>query len=143
MKDILGSKIERKGGRLLSANLIELNIGGSGKIALGASAQGQYGRPIIPTEVFGSTVVYYTQGPSQGNLGVNTIVGEAGFFEGIGQGALCNMESIAVTGKSECPGGESSFDIDDALLADIGFSWQAGATPVTNSASFVFGSMSR
>lgn len=143
MNDILGSKIDRKGGKLLSANLLNLNIGSAGKIALGAGAQGQYGQPIIPTEVFGSTVVYYTQGPSQGNLGVNTIVGEKGFFEGIGQGDPCDMESILIDGDSECPGSGDRFEIDDALLQEVGFSWQSGATPVQNSATFLFGSLTR
>jgi hypothetical protein len=142
MNDILGSKVERKGGRLLSSNLIQLSTP-RGDIALGASAQGQYGRPIIPTEVFGSTVVYYTQGPSQGTIGVNTVVGENGFFSMIGNQATCELESLGVSGTNECGGSGDNISIDDALLESLGFGWQAGATPVNNSANFLFGSMSR
>lgn len=143
MNDILGTKIERRGGKLLSSNLVTLTIADAGTIGLGTGANGTYGRAITPTEVFGSTVVYYTQGPSQGRIDVSTVVGENGFFANLGANSICELSSLDVTGTNECGSGSDSFSIGDALLESLGFGWQAGATPVQNSMAFMFGTMSR
>lgn len=143
MSSILGSKSERKVGKLLSASYVKLRLGGGDNISFGAGAQGQNSRPIMPTELFGNDVIHYTIGASQGEVSVSTVVGDKGFFEGMRQQSPCDLQPISVkTSSNPCAtAGTDSFKIRDALLQSIGFSWQAGPTPVSNSASFMFGTI--
>lgn len=141
MNDILGSKIERKVGRLLSANFLKVRTPG-GQISLGAEGQGSYSRALTPTEVFGSQTIYFTVGPSSGNIGIGSLIGEQGFFQAA-QGATdpCSMVSLSVDGRGRCAS-DGNFSISDAILQGVGFGWSAGSTPVRDNVSFLFGSLS-
>lgn len=143
MSDILGSTANRRIGELISANHIQLSLLGGRAVAFGASAQGRYEKAITPTEVFGSDTIYYTSGPSQGEANVGAVVGDDGWFAGAQGGNPCRLQQIRVHGNTPCGGGGGGFTILDALLQGVGFQWAAGATPVTDSARFLFTGLRR
>lgn len=144
MQDFFGyNKDVKTSGAIASSEHAVITIG-NGTQAFVQRFQAQYGREIRTIMAVGDTNIYWVPGPGHGTITTDRLVGSAGFFGGW-KGEQCGILSpiMVSAGQGECGfgTGSSSVKFEGGMLETVGFSMQAGAPEITETANIRAASM--
>lgn len=121
-------------------------VSANGRISLVQSVQMNYSRQISPMFEAGSSVLYYLQGNSEGQITVNSAVGKKGFFANFrdikGSCGKIDRVSIDLLSGGKCSVGSSGgITFAGALAEGFTVAYTAGPVAVTEGAQIRVASM--
>lgn len=118
----------------------------NGKVALVQSVNASYNRQIQPMFEAGSSVVYYIQGNSEGQITVNAAVGKKGFFANFRslKGTCGKIDRVSIdllSGGGCSVGASGGLTFSGAQAEGFTVAYSAGPVAVTEGATIRVASM--